>query len=72
MEEPPSSAWWQLDSYLYGHTPAESIAYLDWCADWADEQQGRRRSSLPPGVISPDIDPRERVFSFFRRIRGRE
>ena len=73
MEEPPSRAWWELDSYLSGgHTVSESIAYLDWCSDWTDEQQTRRRSSLPAGVISPDIDPRERVRGLLRRIRGRE
>jgi hypothetical protein len=72
MEEPPSRAWWELDSYLYGHTPAETIAYLDHCDDYADWQSQQRAKLLPAGVISPDIDPRERVLGFLRRLRGRE
>jgi len=73
MEEPPSRTWWELDAYLSGgHTPSEVLWYMSWVDDYHAEQQERRRSSLPAGVISPDIDPRQRVFSLFRRICGRE
>jgi hypothetical protein len=71
MEEPPSATWWTLDSLQHGHTVAETLAYADWVSDFADEQV-QRRTMLPPGVISPDIDPRERVRGFLRRLRGRE
>jgi hypothetical protein len=55
----------------HGHSPSETIAYLDWVSDWEDVQQTQRRA-LPAGVVSPDIDPRERLRGFLCRIRGRE
>jgi hypothetical protein len=46
------------------------IGFVGELMDIADEQA--RQQALPPaGVISPDIDPRERVLAFLRRIFGR-
>jgi hypothetical protein len=30
MDAPPSRTEWALEGELRGHTPAETIAYLDW------------------------------------------
>ena len=46
------------------------IGFVGELMDIADEQAWQQ--VLPPaGVISPDIDPRERVLGFLRRIFGR-
>jgi hypothetical protein len=59
VKEPPSRAWWELDAHINGHSPSETIAYLDWCADYEDERSQSRQRPLPMGVISPDgIEPR--------------
>jgi len=72
VPEPPSRLWWELDAYINGHSPSETIAYLEWVSDWEDVQQTQQRRALPAGVVSPDIDPRERLRGFLCRIRGRE
>ena len=62
---------WRIDGEMRGgHSVAETIAWASWTADFEDEQVQRR--ALPAGVISPDIDPRERVRGFLRRLRGWE
>jgi hypothetical protein len=44
---------------------AETVAYLDYCADYEDERSQSRQRALPMGVISPDIEPR-----WVTRLRG--
>jgi hypothetical protein len=39
---------WLIEGELHGHTSGDTIAYLDWCADYEDEQARRRAS---PNVI---------------------
>jgi hypothetical protein len=50
-DAPPSSTAWQVDGHLRGHSPQETMAYLDWVSDYADEQQALR--AAPLHVISP-------------------
>ena len=50
---PPSRLEWLIDSHLRGHTPAETIAYASWKADYADELAGSvrcRRTRLRPAL----------------------
>jgi hypothetical protein len=42
MDAPPTRAEWLIEGELRGHTSGQTIAYLDWCADWEDEQARRR------------------------------
>jgi hypothetical protein len=65
MDAPPSRTEWALEGELRGHTPAETIAYLDWVSDWTDQQQERRRS-LPAGFVPGDQEPR--AIGFLRRV----
>ena len=62
---------WRIDAELSGgHTVQQMIGFVGELMDIADEQA--QQQALPPaGVISPDIDPRERVLAFLRRIFGR-
>lgn len=50
---PPSRAAWLIDGELRnGHTVEETLAYMAWHADYADEMA--RHRSMRPGVVSPD------------------
>ena len=37
MNRPPSLVSWRRESEIVGHTPQLTIAYLAWCADYADD-----------------------------------
>jgi hypothetical protein len=45
MDAPPTREQWLIEAEMRGHTSGAVIAYLDWCADWEDEQA--RRRALP-------------------------
>jgi hypothetical protein len=68
MDAPPSRTEWALEGELRGHTPAETIAWASWTADFEDGQVQRR--ALPVGVIlAGDCEPRwvTRIRSWFGR-----
>jgi hypothetical protein len=68
MLPPPSRVAWLVDGEMRGgHSVAETVAYLDWCADWADAHPPPRPQS--PFVISPRAEPR--AVTRLRRLFGR-
>lgn len=69
MDAPPSRAEWALEGELYGHTPAEVIAYAAWVGDWEDEQ-ARRRRALPVGVVLAGAGVEPRWLGRLRRAFG--
>jgi hypothetical protein len=55
MMPTPTRAEWLIEGELRGHTSAETIAYLDQCADFEDELARRaRRSSV---LLGGDFEP---------------
>ena len=42
MDAPPSLSQWRLEDELAGHSPAQTIAHLARCADWAGYLEERR------------------------------
>lgn len=54
----PSPAWWRLDAEIYGHSPAETIAYASALMDDEDRQQ--RAGAGRMVLISPEVGPRPR------------
>ena len=65
MDAPPSRDEWFIDCEMRGgHTPAETIAWASWTADYEDEQVQRR--ALPAYVILAEAaEPR-----WVSRLRG--
>ena len=67
MDAPPSRTEWALEGELRGHTPAETIAWASWTADFEDAQVQRR--SLPAGFVPAECEPQ--LITRLRRIFGR-
>jgi hypothetical protein len=55
---------WLKEGEFEGHTPGQTIAYLDIMADLADEQAG---GSIPDNVISVDFERRGFLGGWLRR-----
>jgi hypothetical protein len=69
LPAPPSATQWTLDGELNGgHTISETLAYLSWTADHADEVAAAR--NVPAFVVSP-LDGRLRLSTMIRRWLGR-
>jgi hypothetical protein len=53
MDALPTSSQWALEGELRCHSVSETLRYLAWCADWADEQELRRAAYPGDGRFAP-------------------